>query len=372
MTFQSQLDAAAGGSVLIDPGVYNEGNLNPPANTFVRMPNVEVNSSGFTACIAGTNGGVTFQGTGNPGGPVAERGQFLNANEYAVGIPNRENLTFTDLHVANWAVTLVSLNQSVAAFQFNRSGGATVRRCRMAGEKPTLCNGIWVKRDGSGLISVIPHYFADNEISGCYDGIGGESEDHDQGGFTPFSVIERNYVHDCFDDGIQAEGRGEEVWLLHNTVERCGIGFALAPVRIGPIFMFWNRVLDGVDGNNNAIGVKLGRAGTGLITAMYNLIDHRNSAIFNDSIGFQQTDTTMQPIVAKHNRLYVGRYAWDLNFDPLPVGSDVDFNRYYVHVGSSGNRFKWDGTAVADLAAWRTASGHDANSVYSEDMQTIP
>lgn len=370
MTFQSQLDAGAGGSVLIDPGTYTES-VSVPANTYVRMPNVVLNASGLSDGIHGSAGGVTIDGKGSAATPDNERGQIKNANGALISIANQHVLTFLDLILENWYVGGSVVNQSAAAISLSRSGQYTIERCRIIGNatQRQYGNGIWVKRDTSATLG--PCRIANNWITDGYDGIGGETENDDDGGFPPETVIEWNRVEDCHDDGIQSEGRGENVYLLHNYIKGCAIGIALAAVRIGTTYVRWNRVYDGIAGTNNAVGVKLGETGTGLIVFEHNLIDHRNSAIFDDSIGFQQTNAIMQPIVAKHNRLYVGRYAWDLNFDPLPVGSDVDFNRYYVHVGSSGQRFKWDGTAVADLAAWRTASGHDANSIYTSDMALV-
>ena len=69
-------------------------------------------------------------------------------------------------------------------------------------------------------------------IEGC--GIGGEPEDVSYGGLNRDSVVRRNVITDCSDDGIQVEGGVQNVLVSGNTVKRCLIGIAFAPALTGP------------------------------------------------------------------------------------------------------------------------------------------
>ena len=56
----------------------------------------------------------------------------------------------------------------------------------------------------------------------------------------PDSDIYCNYVADCWDDGIEAEGGGRNVRIWNNYMERCLMAIGNAPVSIGPTYIWRN------------------------------------------------------------------------------------------------------------------------------------
>ncbi|MHC4509822.1 MAG: right-handed parallel beta-helix repeat-containing protein [Planctomycetota bacterium] len=56
----------------------------------------------------------------------------------------------------------------------------------------------------------------------------------------PDSDIYCNYVADCWDDGIEAEGGGQNVRIWNNYTERCLMAIGNAPISIGPTYIWRN------------------------------------------------------------------------------------------------------------------------------------
>ncbi len=56
----------------------------------------------------------------------------------------------------------------------------------------------------------------------------------------PDSDIYCNYVADCWDDGIEAEGGSQNVRLWNNYIERCLMAIGNAPASIGPMYIWRN------------------------------------------------------------------------------------------------------------------------------------
>ncbi len=56
----------------------------------------------------------------------------------------------------------------------------------------------------------------------------------------PDSDIYCNYVADCWDDGIEAEGGGQNVRIWNNYMERCLTAIGNAPISIGPTYIWRN------------------------------------------------------------------------------------------------------------------------------------
>ncbi len=76
------------------------------------------------------------------------------------------------------------------------------------------------------------HYFNDTIGSGSnasYRGFPGADSD-----------IYCNYVADCWDDGIEAEGGGQNVRIWNNYLERCLMAIGNAPISIGPTYIWRN------------------------------------------------------------------------------------------------------------------------------------
>ena len=176
-------------------------------------------------------------------------------------------------------------------------------------------NGIWVKRTNAAEAG--PDYFARNTIIGGWDGIGSEPEGDPDGGFGSGTIIENNFVSGCHDDGIQVEGRDENITVRNNTITGCGTGVATAAALVGPVHIENNYIHDLVLAPSTAFFCfKLG-ASQGTNTPE---IDYTgNTCIAPGAGGFEQTNSGLNfKIVATHNCIQDGLYVIDFNELPGP------------------------------------------------------
>jgi hypothetical protein len=78
----------------------------------------------------------------------------------------------------------------------------------------------------------IQHYFM--------DGIGGGNNDSNKGWPGADSDVYGNRVQHAMDDGIEAEGGGQNVRVWGNYIDSTAVGVATTPVAIGPAYVFRN------------------------------------------------------------------------------------------------------------------------------------
>jgi len=82
------------------------------------------------------------------------------------------------------------------------------------------------------MYSDFNHYFMDV--------IGGGTNDSNDGFPTRDSDIYGNYVANCWDDGIQVEGGDQNIRIWGNYIENTFVKIALAPVALGPVYIWRN------------------------------------------------------------------------------------------------------------------------------------
>lgn len=122
-----------------------------------------------------------------------------------------------------------------------------IRRTELAGSlRNGKSNCIWFK-SSSEFPSGGGHFIVENELRGCFDGIGSELEQDPRGGFDRDTIIEFNDIFFCDDDGIQVEGGTQNVIVRDNYIEGCGTGIAFAPNITGPLFLNRNHIVSGPD-----------------------------------------------------------------------------------------------------------------------------
>lgn len=192
-----------------------------------------------------------------------------------------------------------------------------------------LGNGIWFK-SANDRPSGGGHTITDNIIIGGYDGIGGETEDDERGSFDRDTLIARNTVSECFDDGIQTEGGNVNVRVEDNIIHQCSVGIALAPNLVGPLFVERNRIIGTQTWRGTGIGdilacMKLGNYGNGFAYLTENVCYIRGLAdgTGDTGDGLKQTNTGLQGFVTRDNIIDVSRYV--IEFKALPLtGSYLD------------------------------------------------
>jgi hypothetical protein len=217
-------------------------------------------------------------------------------------------------------------------------------------------NGIWFKSNSTDMPSGGGHTISDNVITGGYDGIGGETEGDPRGGFDRNTLITRNLVKNCWDDGIQVEGGGQNIVVSENRIEECGLGIAFATPLTGPLRIEKNVIVTSTAGYYGTIGCfKIGRPSTATI-----IVTDNTCTTTGD--GFKQTNSGAGVWQFTNNRLNTGRYVIETTSQPGTVAgasSVLDYNCYYT---TDPTRFvKWAGVTYASLTAFRSATGLEPN-----------
>jgi len=197
------------------------------------------------------------------------------------------------------------------------------------------------------------HYVARNRIVGGWDGLGGGDEAEVAGTLHKNSTVENNVIMTCDDDGIQAEGGGQNVRIRNNTISGCLIGIAIASPQTGPTYVEGNVI----SGLFNACY----KVGNGPGTGVTYLTGNRCTG----PKGMQQTDPNHVSLVLRQNCWNQGGYIFELPYGPT---SGLDFDEDVMY--STGTPFKWNGgVTYGSLAAFQAATGDEVNGTWS---QTCP
>ena len=114
-------------------------------------------------------------------------------------------------------------NEDDGGFTYHPQGPQAITMFNSAGNHVIRYNEIWSDPD---------HYF--NDV------IGAGSNGSFQGFPGADSDIYGNYIANCWDDGIEAEGGGQNVRIWNNYIEECFTAIGNAPVSIGPLYVWRN------------------------------------------------------------------------------------------------------------------------------------
>jgi parallel beta-helix repeat protein len=246
------------------------------------------------------------------------------------------------------------------------------RRAELPGSPQGYADGIWFK-SGDANPSGGGHYIAGNTIIGGWDGIGGEEEFSAHGAFDKNTVIENNTIRDCWDDGIQVEGGGENIHVAANDISGCGDGAAFAAVYTGPLYIENNYVHDLRPGLYGGLFCfKTGNSSAATVYLTGNICDVDSPAEVGPdggADGIHQTNSGMFPIVSRNNTFHVGRYVFEIY---EPYGS----YDYDCMATTDPTRFvKWgtaSGTAYYySLAEFQAATGQEPNGQQTTDCSFL-
>lgn len=231
-------------------------------------------------------------------------------------------------------------------------GNTITRRVELSGNKSSrLSNCLYFESD-SEVPSGGGHRIANNTLSGCYDGIGGEVEADPHGAVDRDTIIEQNTIRNCHDDGIQVEGGGANVIVRGNRIEGCAIGIAFAAILAGPL-QIENNIIHSQTGDEGFYGslvcFKIGHP----TTALVNL---RNNECITTGDGIQQTNSGLGPITMRGNTLRVGRYVIEFLETP-PAATSLDEDCLFT--SDSGRFIKWGDTRYASLTAFQHGTGQE-------------
>jgi hypothetical protein len=222
------------------------------------------------------------------------------------------------------------------------------------------------------------HYFNDT--------IGSGSNASYRGFPGPDSDIYCNYVADCWDDGIEAEGGGQNVRIWNNYVERCKIAIGNAPISIGPTYI-WRNVsgesycLKSEYGNFMKMGYAKGLEWmTGHMYVFHNTILQPDGKGFG-GLGCARSQSGIARYIyhctTRNNILHVReRDAVSISYQGGDNDFDYDLHSKNVHLGHESNGIKGIPTYVSGAGFdFATMTGNfqlDQSSVGYDAGELIP
>jgi hypothetical protein len=184
--------------------------------------------------------------------------RIKNVEEHGIRLFSGHHIVIEDCDISKWGSESEKSwgkNYQACVFGNNKDLRAVViQRCRM--HHPSWDTNSWAEKHGrsthpQGPQTVVFWESAGNHViryNECWsdrnhyfnDGMGAGYN----GGYRGFpgadSDIYCNYIADCWDDGIEAEGGGQNVRIWNNYVEDVLIPIANAAVSIGPLYIWRN------------------------------------------------------------------------------------------------------------------------------------
>jgi len=191
---------------------------------------------------------------------VVVRGFNLQgARKHGIYIEGGHDIIIEDCDISNWgdsdSGTIFGKNYRSGIFSSNSElKRVIIQRCKI--HHPRYDTNSWAEIHNNSYHPGGPQCIAFANSAGnhvirynqCWsdaehyfnDPIGYGSNASYRGFPGPDSDIYCNYVADCWDDGIEAEGGGQNVRIWNNYMERCLMAIGNAPVSIGPMYIWRN------------------------------------------------------------------------------------------------------------------------------------
>ncbi len=188
--------------------------------------------------------------------------------------------------------------------------------------------------------------FCDNVISSS----GGNFGDTINNGLYMNGHVYRNIVSGCNDDGIEFENEGINCTLWANIIKNCAASaIGVAPVTVGPLYVFRNVIPGSALGSGGTAAVKEGYDSNGYVYFYHNTFAYAAESIITDSADSPNRHQTNA--IYRNNVLYNTASGYVVQYNGYGDG-DWDYNCMYN--GTSGVSMKWFGTQYT-YSAWRSA-----------------
>lgn len=349
---------------------------------------------------------ITFNGNGNT---IAFASN--NSLERAViKLRGADYITFDSLTIDASAASTYGYGVQL----INNADTNTFRKCTiLANTNSTNSNyaGVIINSSESGTIA-LGNTWCDGNILDRNTIIGGFYGITLVGSATQLisnNIITNNLIQDFYNYGIYAAGtyntliEGNRITRPTRTVITTAYGmyfssafssrmtisknriynlFGGAPTNTSGLYGIYHNNIDAVAGNEVNITNNLfyNLDGNGVVYGMYNAgsdnvryyhnsvaIDDVTATAAGQACGFYQT-TTAIGLEFKNNIITIRRggngtkQAIYLG-SPTTTEIDLNYNNYFINAGGSNNFIGYSGTNYATLAAWKTATNKDANSL---------
>ncbi len=323
------------------------------------------------------------------------------AGQHGIYIIDGHDIIIEDCDISNWGDTDESGNYGVnyrsGVFSRNRDlTRVVIQRCKI--HHPRYDTNSWAE-DHKGFHPRGPQCiaFANSEgnnvirYNECYsdadhyfnDPIGYGSNASYRGFPGADSDIYCNYVADCWDDGIEAEGGSQNVRVWNNYVERCLMAIGNAPATIGPMYIWRN-----VSGESYCLKLKYGNFlkmgyANGVEWMTGHMYVFHNTILQTDGKGFAGLGSARSSGMARYihhcttrNNILHVRETDKISISYRGLGNDFDYDLHNKNVpeGHEAHGVRGLPTYVAgagfDPAARtgnfqldETSAGHDAGDL---------
>jgi len=177
------------------------------------------------------------------------------------------------------------------------------------------------------------------------------------------SDIYGNYIEGATDDGISLDGNSCNVRVWNNTITGTAMGVSIAPVIIGPAYIFRNVFYDPEEHwVGSCGGFKEGESGDGHVYVYHNTIayDVCNS-IGNYGFNNYGGSEWFSNVFSRNNIIFtdgpiVGTYF------PCP---DMDYDLMYDTFDNTSKSYwaKWNGNSYGSLNSFNSGTGQEAHGV---------
>lgn len=180
-----------------------------------------------------------------------------NAAQHAIRIFKGRHIVIEDCDISNWGSpdeTGFGKNYQAGVFSNNKDiHSVTIQRCKM--HHPSCDSNSWAEKnhtyhpEGPQCIvffnSAGNHVFRYNEFwsdkDHYYNDILGAGSNGSYRGFPGDDCdIYCNYIADCWDDGIEAEGSCSNTRVWNNYIEHTLMAIGNAPISVGPFYVWRN------------------------------------------------------------------------------------------------------------------------------------
>jgi hypothetical protein len=351
-TIAAALDGvAANGYVVLRGGVYREQAVVRTAGvTLMASPGETVwldEECVRTPAVQVLANDVKIKGLGIK---RADAGIIVNGESRTV-LPARtlvDGNTIQDYNCTDSNETNVAIGAWYTGAGLVVTNNKITRRVELPGDAAGYGTGIWFKSNSS-TPSGGGHRISGNTIIGGWDGIGGEEENSPRGSFDRDTVIEKNTIRNCWDDGIQVEGGGQNVVIQDNDIRECGTGIALATPLTGPTTSQRNHIVSSTVGlQGNLMCFKVGNDSLSTVVIKDNVCETSGAV---GSSGIQQTNSGTAVYQVAGNTWRVNGYMFQIYGTQRP-GSSYDGDCFEAR---DPTRFvKWVGSVqVTSLAAFQ-------------------
>jgi hypothetical protein len=393
---------AAGDTVNILGGVYNE-TVNIPASGSATAGYIAFqNYSGQTATIDGT-------GLSVPGGQyglvnIANQSyiiiqgleirnykttstKYVPVGVYVTGAGSYIQLLNSHIHHIQTTASGCNANALGVAFYGNRAP-ASLNHITISGNElnnlKTGCSETLTLDGNVDTFTVTNNLIHDNNNIGIdaigFEGVSPKSAyDHARNGYIAQNSIykitsqgNKSYSSGCWcSDGIYVDG-GTNITIERNLIHNVDIGIEIASEHRGHVASYViarsNLIYFGNSAGVSIGGYASGVGGTDHVTIVNNTLyknDGKNTGSGEFQIQYHATNN-----VFKNNIAYATSQGLLVNSYTSSTSNpaDVDYNLYYSPVSAGSATFKWVGKTYNGFAAYQSGSRKDGNSNYLDPL----